>query len=162
MANDTFLINWAESGEQDPQQLSDYLAQIQRKYNTITAFFVSEKTRNYYHPKGIIKQVSETDAADSWYFKTRDINTDYDINVDWYTAAPNRMNIFVNYRVTNSQGELVGVTGVGLSMESVAHLIENYQRRYGREIYFVDRQGEITLRSSQFQDEIYLQNKAGL
>ena len=62
----------------------------------------------------------------------------------------------------NQQGELIGVTGVGLSMESVAHLIENYQRRYGREIYFVDRQGEITLRSSQFQNDIYLQNKEGL
>ena len=162
MANDTFMINWAENGEQDPQRLAEYLAQIQRKYNTITAFFVSEKTRNYYHPKGIIKQVDESDPADSWYFTTRKITTDYDINIDWDTAEPNRMSIFVNYRVLNQQGELVGVTGVGLSMESVAQLIENYQRRYGREIYFVDRQGEITLRSSQFQDDIYLQNKTGL
>ena len=137
MANDTFMINWAENGEQDPQRLAEYLAQIQRKYNTITAFFVSEKTRNYYHPKGIIKQVDESDPADSWYFTTRKITTDYDINIDWDTAEPNRMSIFVNYRVLN-------------------------QRRYGREIYFVDRQGEITLRSSQFQDDIYLQNKTGL
>ena len=162
MANDTFLINWAESGEKDPQPLAEYLAQIQRKYQTITAFFVSEKTRNYYHPNGVIKQVDESDPADAWYFHSRQNSTDYDINIDWDTAAPNRMSIFVNYRVLNQQGELVGVTGVGLSMEKVAQLIENYQRRYGREIYFVDRQGEITLRSSQFQQDIYLQNKAGL
>lgn len=162
MANDTFLINWAETGEKDPQRLAEYLAQIQRKYQTITAFFVSEKTRNYYHPNGVIKQVDESDPADAWYFHSRQNSTDYDINIDWDTAAPNRMSIFVNYRVLNQQGELVGVTGVGLSMEKVAQLIENYQRRYGREIYFVDRQGEITLRSSQFQQDIYLQNKAGL
>lgn len=160
MANDTFVINWVESGELEPQRLSEYLAQIQRKYNTITAFFVSEKTRNYYHPKGIIKQVDEADPADKWYFNTRQLNANYDINIDWDTSAPNRMSIFVNYRVVNQQGELIGVTGVGLSLETVEQLIENYQRRYGREIYFVDRQGEITLRSSQFQDEIYLQNKA--
>lgn len=162
MANDTFLINWAETGEKDPRRLAEYLAQIQRKYQTITAFFVSEKTRNYYHPNGVIKQVDESDPADAWYFHSRQNSTDYDINIDWDTAAPNRMSIFVNYRVLNQQGELVGVTGVGLSMEKVAQLIENYQRRYGREIYFVDRQGEITLRSSQFQQDIYLQNKAGL
>ena len=162
MANDTFLIDWVESGEHDPQRLSEYLAQIQRKYSTITAFFVSENTRYYYHPKGIIKQVDEDDPADNWYFHTRQLHGNYDINIDWDTAEPSRMSIFVNYRVTNPQGELIGVTGVGLSMESVAQLIENYQRRYGREIYFVYRQGEITLRSSQFQDEIYLQNKAGL
>lgn len=162
MANDTFLINWAETGEKDPQRLAEYLTQIQRKYQTITAFFVSEKTRNYYHPNGVIKQVDESDPADAWYFHSRQNSTDYDINIDWDTAVPNRMSIFVNYRVLNQQGELVGVTGVGLSMEKVAQLIENYQRRYGREIYFVDRQGEITLRSSQFQQDIYLQNKAGL
>lgn len=162
MANDTFVIDWAQSGEEDPERLAEYLAQIQRKYNTITAFFVSEKKRNYYHSKGIIKQVDENDPADKWYFNTRQLNTDYDINIDWDTAEPSRMSIFVNYRVLNQQGELIGVTGVGLSMESVAHLIENYQRRYGREIYFVDRQGEITLRSSQFQNDIYLQNKEGL
>lgn len=162
MANDTFVIDWAINGEQSPQSISDYLHQIQNKYNTITAFFVSEETGNYYHPNGIIKQVSETDPADAWYFEVRKIEDDYAINIDWDTADPNRLSIFVNYRVIDSQGNLVGVTGVGLSMKLVSKLIESYQDRFGREIYFVDRKGEITLRSSAFQNEIYLQNKIGL
>lgn len=162
MANDTFVVDWAKSGEQDPKSISDYLGQIQNKYDTITAFFVSEETRNYYHPNGIIKQVSESDPADAWYFEVREINDDYAINIDWDTADPNRLSIFVNYRVLDLEGNLIGVTGVGLSMELVSQLIENYQDRFGREIYFVDRQGEITLRSSAYQNEIYLQNEIGL
>lgn len=162
MANDTFLINWVEAGEKEPERLFEYLTKIQRKYNTITAFFVSETSHYYYHPSGIIKQVDDNDPADDWYFHSRNLHGDYDINIDRDTADSSRMSIFVNYKVLNQRGELIGVTGVGLSMELVAKLIENYQRRYGREIYFVDRQGEIMLRSSLFQEDIYLRNKAGL
>lgn len=162
MANNTFLIDWVEGGEQEPERLSEYLAQIQRKYNTITAFFVSETSRYYYHPNGILKQIDENDPADDWYFHTLKLHSDHNINIDRDTAESRRMSIFANYKVLNRQGVLIGVIGVGLSMESVAELIENYQQRYGREIYFVDRQGDITLRSSLFQKDVYLRNKAGL
>jgi diguanylate cyclase (GGDEF)-like protein len=162
MANDTFAIDWVASGEQDPLKMQRYLAQIQDKYETITAFFVSEKSRLYYHPDGIIKQVSKDDPADEWYFRARDINQDYQINIDHDTADQSRLSIFVNYRVENKQGEFIGLIGVGLSMQSVVQLIENYQRRYGREIYFVNRQGEVMLQSSQYSHDLHLQNKEGL
>jgi len=44
----------------------------------------------------------------------------------------------------------------------VVELIENYQKRYGREIYFVNRQGEVMLQSSHYRSELHLQNKSGL
>ncbi len=162
MANDTFAIDWVAKGEQDPKQMQRYLAQIQDKYETITAFFVSEKSRLYYHPDGIIKKVSEAEPADQWYFRAREMNQDYEINIDQDTADRSRLSIFVNYRVENKQGEFIGLIGVGLSMESVVQLIENYQRRYGREIYFVNRQGDVMLQSSQYSDELHIQNKEGL
>ncbi|HEY7885968.1 MAG TPA: sensor domain-containing diguanylate cyclase [Cellvibrionaceae bacterium] len=162
MAQDTFVVNWAETGEEQPERIKEYLGAIQKRYGTITAFFVSAKTRNYYHPSGILKQVDPTDLADDWFFRLKKINTDYEINVDWDTADRTRLNIFVNYRVFNRAGEFVGATGVGLSVESVIRLIEEYQARYGRQIYFVNRAGEITLHSSSYESDIRLQNKAGL
>lgn len=162
MANDTFVIDWVAGGEQDPAKMQRYLAQIQNKYDTITAFFISEASRNYYHPDGIIKQVSEQEPADQWYFDARGMKQDYEINIDNDTADRSRLSIFVNYRVTDKQGDFIGVIGVGLSMETVVRLIENYQQRYGREIYFVNRQGEVMLQSSQYSDDLHLQNKTGL
>jgi diguanylate cyclase (GGDEF)-like protein len=162
MANDTFAIDWVANGEQDPLKMQRYLAQIQDKYETITSFFVSEKSRLYYHPDGIIKQVLKDEPADQWYFRARDMNQDYEINIDQDTADRSRLSIFVNYRVENKQGEFIGLIGVGLSMESVVQLIENYQQRYGREIYFVNRQGEVMLQSSQYSHDLHIQNKAGL
>ncbi|WP_111642132.1 sensor domain-containing diguanylate cyclase [Marinimicrobium alkaliphilum] len=162
MANDTFVVDWMRDGEQDPQRMSDYLTQIQQKYGTITAFFVSDETHRYYHPSGILKEVDPDDPADAWYFRARELRADYEINIDRDTADRSRMSIFVNYRVLDHNGQLVGITGVGLAMESVAKTIESYQRRYGREIYFVDRQGDITLRSSGFSEDLHLRNKEGL
>lgn len=162
MANDTFVFDWVNAGEKDPAKMQGYLSQIQNKYDTITAFFISENTHLYYHPDGILKQVSEQDPADKWYFKARDMSQDYEINIDHDTADLNRLSIFVNYRVEDKQGHFIGVIGVGLSMKTVLQLIENYQQRYGREIYFVDRQGDVMLQSSHYSNELHLQNKAGL
>lgn len=162
MANDTFVIEWVNEGENDPIRMQRYLRQIQEQYQTITAFFISDRTRFYYHPEGIIKQVSDQDQADQWYFRARAMKQDFEINIDTDTADRNRLSIFVNYKVQNKQGELIGVIGVGLSMETVTRLIENYQQRYGREIYFVNRQGEVMLQSSQYSHEMHLQNKDGL
>ncbi len=162
MAQDTFVRDWAAGGEQDPQKIIDYLTSIQKKYGTITAFFVSDKTLKYYHTSGVLKTVDPNDSADDWFFRLRDISDPYEINVDWDTADRSRLNIFVNYRVFSRAGEYLGTTGVGLSVESVIRLIEEYQARYGRQIYFVNRAGEVTLHSSSYDSDIRLQNKAGL
>ncbi|BFM21958.1 sensor domain-containing diguanylate cyclase [Gilvimarinus japonicus] len=162
MAHDTFVTRWVTEGERDPQKIAEYLGRIQSKYDTITAFFVSEQTRNYYHPSGVLKQVDATNPDDDWYFRARGLSEDYEINVDHDTADRTRLSIFVNYRVLDDQGNLVGVTGVGLSVASVMALIEDYQERYGRKIYFVDREGQVTLHGSGFNDAMRLKNKAGL
>ncbi|WP_049723475.1 sensor domain-containing diguanylate cyclase [Gilvimarinus polysaccharolyticus] len=161
MAHDTFVTEWVISGEQEPARIAEYLTRIQNKYDTITAFFVSEKTRNYYHPSGIIKKVDSTDPADSWYFHARQLTGEHEINVDHDTADPTRLSIFVNYRVLDERGDLVGITGVGLSVASVMALIEDYQKRYGRIIYFVDRNGQLALHGSGFNSAMYLKDKVG-
>jgi len=162
MAADTFVRDWVLQGETDTQKIQSYLSQIQREYNAITAFFVSDATLNYYHPDGIIKTVSDTDPDDAWYFRVRNMREAYEVNVDTDTADRSRLSIFINYRVNDHTGNYIGATGVGLSVESVTRLIENYQQRYGRTIYFVDRQGHPTLTGSAGQQFSRLQDRDGL
>ena len=164
MASDTFLRDWVMDGEREVARIEAYLEEIQERYATITAFFVSDYTLNYYHPTGVIKQVDDSDPEDAWYFRVRELREPYEINVDWDTADRGRLSIFVNYRVFDYQGEYLGVTGVGLSVESVTQLIDNYQQRYGRTIYFVDRLGNITLTAGGAEQmaEERLQQRPGL
>lgn len=145
MASDTFLRDWILAGEQDSEQVRLYLAEIQEKYDTITAFFISEDTLNYYHSTGIIKRVDPQTEEDAWYARVRTMREPYEINIDDDTVDRSRLSIFINYRMLDSSGNYLGTTGVGLAVSSVTALINNYQQRYGRTIYFVDRQGNITL-----------------
>lgn len=162
MAHDTFVRDWMLSGEKDAEPIVRYLTEIQDRYGTITAFFVSDNTLNYYHPNGIVKQVSADDPADAWYFRVREMNDPYEINVDTDTADTDRVSIFINYRVKDYQGDYIGTTGVGLSVDAVADLIETYQKRYGRQIYFINRQGDVKLHGSGFEGETNIHDRAGL
>lgn len=162
MAHDTFVRDWALHGEGEQLKIQNYLLEIQKKYETITAFFVSERTRSYYHPSGILKTVDPKEPGDAWYFRVRDQSQPYEINVDTDTADRGRLSIFINYRVLDHGGNFIGATGVGLSVNAVTKLIETYQQRYGRKIYFIDRQGNVTLHGSGFADVQRIQDRPGL
>ncbi|MBU1058838.1 MAG: sensor domain-containing diguanylate cyclase [Proteobacteria bacterium] len=147
MANDTFLRDWVLSGESDTNQISRYLKEIKEEYNTFSSFFISEKTRNYYHPQGILKQVKEEEPRDVWYFRIRQMENAYETNVDVDLANKDTLTIFINYKVFDYTDNFIGVVGVGLAINHVKDLIQSYQQRYHRRIYLVNPQGEITVKS---------------
>lgn len=148
MANDAFVRKWVLAGEQEPERMIRYLAEIQREYGTFTAFFVSESTRVYYQAEGILKQVKEDEERDVWYFRVREMTQPYEINVDPDMANEDAMTIFINYRVFDFEGNYIGATGVGLTVYAVSNILERYQREYGCTVFFADHAGRIMLRSA--------------
>lgn len=145
MASNTFLHDWVAAGEQHPELISRYLQETKETYQVFTSFFVSDKTQNYYYPKGILKTVSPTDKADKWFYRVRDLKDPYEINIDYDQAHDNTLTIFMNFRVFNQQKEYLGATGVGLSMTRLYQLLSHYEREYQKNIYLVDSTGRIRL-----------------
>ena len=70
--------------------------------------------------------------------------------------------VFVNYRVYDFNKKLIGVTGVGLAVDKVRELIEKYQQRYSRRVYFIDRQGRIALHGQTDQGPETIQSDPAL
>ncbi len=147
MSNDTFVKDWLVNGEQDAEQIRRYLDEIRAKYDVFTSFLISEQTRKYYHFSGVAQVIEELDPEDVWYFRVRKMTEPYEVNIDFNQAQNNEITIFINYRVLDSQGHFIGVTGVGLKLDSVARILSHYKTNYQRGIYFVDRTGRITVRS---------------
>jgi len=145
MANDTFLRDWILNGEKNVDQISHYLNEIKTKYNTVTSFFISESTRNYYYANGILKKVSPEEERDIWYFRVRKMKADYEINVDPDMANKDAMTIFINHKVYDYKGNYLGAAGVGLTISEVITLIDKYNKKYNRDIYFTDQAGNILL-----------------
>lgn len=164
MAQDTFVRDWTISGEVNSQKIVHYLNEIKHQYNTVTSFYVSDKTKNYYHYSGVLRKVSESNIHDAWYFRVKSQNPgkDYEVNIDADTADPSKIVVFVNYRVYDFNHQFLGVIGVGLSSDAVAHIIDKYKKRYERDIYFIDDLGQVTLQGKSQESFKSIQDRPGL
>ncbi|WP_230403848.1 sensor domain-containing diguanylate cyclase [Undibacterium curvum] len=150
MAHDTFLRDWILNGEEDQELIAKYLKEIKQKNKAVSSFLISEKTRNYYHTNGVLKKIQESDPRDAWFLRVKNLKAQYETNVDLDHANNDTVTIFVNYRVFDYQGEFLGVTGVGLTLDTLKHMIDSYQKRFNRKIFFVDQKGLLTLTGSNF------------
>ncbi len=143
MASDTFVRDWILSGEQDSSQIVRYLNEVKQEYGAVSSFLVSNNTHNYYYPNGVLKSVKKTELRDDWFFRVRDMKTPYEMNLDVDLANHDTVTIFINYRVLDYDGDFIGATGVGLTLDSLARVIDDIQQRYNRRVYFVNEVGEI-------------------
>jgi diguanylate cyclase (GGDEF)-like protein len=145
MSRDTFMRDWVVNGEQDPEKMTRYLNEVMTHYGAYTAFFVSNTSLTYYHAKGVLKQVKATEPRDTWYFRVRDMADPYEINVDPDLANKDNLTFFINYKVYDYNNRFIGAAGVGLTVDAVIKLIDKYQQRYQRSVFFVDKFGRLVL-----------------
>jgi len=145
MAENRFLQDWMEQGENNPDQLISHLKNISQKFKLDTTFFVSERSRLYYHPNGILKTVQPADPRDIWYFRFRRSQRPFEINIDRDTADRHRLVVFANARVKSSDGRFLGAIGLGHKLASVHSLLASYEQRYGTQILVVDPAGRIEM-----------------
>ena len=68
MANNTFVKDWVIDDEKDIRHITKYLKEVQDKYSMFTTFLVSDTTKNYYHPKGLIDTINIDNNEDDWFF----------------------------------------------------------------------------------------------
>ncbi|RKX94926.1 MAG: hypothetical protein DRZ90_11060 [Spirochaetes bacterium] len=147
MANDSFLVNWEEGEGGDISEITEYLNRIQKKYGFNSVFFVSESSKRYYYPDGINKIISPLNDHDIWYFNFLDTGKEFELDVDTDEAAGDKLTIFINYRLENSEGELLGVTGVGVEKKGFSEFLSLQQNLFGKMIFLVDSQGVIQAHS---------------
>jgi diguanylate cyclase (GGDEF)-like protein len=147
MANDTFLKDWTLNGEGEKGKIQKYLLEIMERYGFFSTFFVSDISGNYYHFSGILKQISKKDGHDIWYYRFIDSGKDYTVDVDTDEASQGTLTIFINHRLQDYNGNLLGVTGVGLKMEAVSKILSEYRIKYRRNIYLVDATGLVQVHS---------------
>lgn len=142
MANSVFVRDWILGGEQDVDKISEYLEEIQQNQDMVSAFLISEASKNYYSHKGLRGPVDD-EGDDVWYRRCRDGKMDFEINADLDMHVSNRLKLFINYKVFDRDGEFLGITGVATRTESIEALIQRYRASYHKTIYFVRPSGEI-------------------
>jgi diguanylate cyclase (GGDEF)-like protein len=161
MANDSFLKKWLRNEKTDntaehQEELRQYLLGLKMKYGYDSVFLVSGDTHKYYHYNGLNKVVRESDAHDVWYYTFVNSGQTYDLDVDTDEANHNQLSVFVNCRMTDEDGNLMGVTGVGLVLNHVQGLLKSFEDEYGLKALLFSEDGTVQVDTQ--TDEIEQEN----
>ncbi|MFQ6370182.1 diguanylate cyclase [Shewanella sp. YIC-542] len=164
MAHDTFVRDWALQPSPPSEPMQRYLQEIDRRFGTIISFFLLEKDRRYYLPHIADHIIDENNPRYAWYEQVKALpaSQPYLVTVGPDEERPGQMDIYIDHKVFDYQQQLIGITGVGLSVNKVAEMINHYEQRYQRTIYFVDRQGRVVLHGDNFDDGDTLQQIPGM
>ncbi len=164
MANDSFLKAWLlvesrgdfTAGHQE--KLTEYLTELKDQYGYDTAFVVSETTKRYYYHGGLNKVISPEDDHDVWYYEFLNKDKPYDLDIDTDEVNQNQLTVFINCRITDESGKLMGVTGVGLRLNRVQALLKSFEEQFGLKTALFNKEGVVqvsTDTSEIYQDNVF-------
>lgn len=149
MSNDYFLRRMLRSADfpgNDADDIVNYLAAFKKGLGYNTVFVVSSSNYKYYTSAGYNKTVDpKNDDHDIWYATFVESGKTFDFDIDKDQVNKNRLTVFVNYRVEDENGALLGVCGVGISMGQMQDILRRYESAYKVKINLVDSKGLIQI-----------------
>lgn len=145
MANDTFVQDWLLHDEQNGEKIVKYLEAIKNKYEMFNTFLVSEKTKNYYTQEGLVEKIKKDNPANKWYFEFKNIQNKHEINLDFNEHMSNKLIMFINYKIFDSNYQYLGATGVALKISYINDMLQHFRINHNFIVTFFNENGDIVL-----------------
>ncbi len=151
MTHDSFLISVLENEPAYDEAeiagiMQNYLSTIRNGLDYEAAFVISQASGRYYSYRGILKTIHpDTIDRDAWYTAFVESQKAYSLDVDNDEVSSNAWTVFVNARIENEKGKLLGVCGVGWHMKRSLDLFESLENEYGVRINLVNPEGLISV-----------------
>ena len=133
-----------EEAESVKDDITNRLVSIGNEFDYKRVFVVSDKTRAYYSYDGISKYLDvENDSHDIWYKDYLDSGKRYIVNVDTDEDNNWSLSVFINYGIFDTNGDILGVCGVGVDMNDLVDMLARYEEEYNIKVYLVNHDGLI-------------------
>ena len=154
MANDSLLKDYLSREEGHLEEagyidiLREYLKGYQAKYGYDSVFLVSAATGRYYNFNGLDRVLVKGDPENAWYYDgLLNSKEEYSMNVDndEVAGAENEITVFVNCKIKDSSGNLLGAVGVGVRIDSLQGMLQQYQDDFGVNAYLINNAGTIEI-----------------
>lgn len=128
------------------EEMLAYMKRLKREYRYQMVFVSSEKTKSYYTYEGLSRYMDvDNDPNDFWYNEAINQASRYELNIDTDKDNDMALSVFVNMEVRAEDGQLLGICGVGMSIESLVKILENYEDKFDLRISLADKNGLIQL-----------------
>ncbi len=151
LAENSYIQHWLMDEEQGNSaqgggQYSDgynslirYLDSLKTNSESSAVFLVSDQSRKFYNGQGVLKTISPDSDDDSWYFNFIKSAQRYELNIDNDETTGN-LTGFINFRIED-QGRLLGVGGIGKSLNELSTVISHYRIGKNGIVYLINRDG---------------------
>ena len=136
------------SREEKSRIIKNYLSDVVGKFGYSTAFIADDSTLDYYSEWGYTKTIDPSNPDDDWYVPFKTSAKLYELNVDNDQANDNRMTIYINTRMRDSDGKFVGACGVGVPMKQVMTLLQSLEKQSDISIKLVSPDGVVRVARS--------------
>lgn len=156
MAHDSLLIKlleeegsrYQEAGYQET--IRKYLDTYKNKYAYDSVFLVSASTNNYYNFNGLDRNLARGEDENVWYYNFLQSGEEYSLNIDndEVAGADNKITMFVNSKIKDANGAVIGVVGVGVNVDYIKGLLQEYEQKYEVSTYLINAKGEIEVSST--------------
>ncbi len=128
--------------------MTRHLKSVGNEFDYHMVFAVSENTRAYYTYNGISKYLDlENDSHDVWYKDLLESPKTYIVNVDTDEDNNWSLSVFINYKILDDAGKMLGACGVGVDMNDLLELMAGFENVYDIKVDLVDRNGLIQIDS---------------
>ena len=136
------------SREEKSRIIRNYLSDVVGKFGYSTAFIADDSTLDYYSEWGYLKTIDLQNPDDDWYIPFKTSTKLYELNVDNDQANDNRMTIYINTRMRDSDGKFVGACGVGVPIKQVMTLLQSLEKQSDISIKLVSPDGVVRVARS--------------
>lgn len=151
MANDTLLKSFLRqeiARFDDPayvEEMREYLDSYRQKYGYDSVFLASTQTNRYYHFNGIDRVLTPDNPENVWFYDFVSSQIEYALNIDNDEASDDEITVFINCSITDEDGGVMGVVGVGFRVDEIQWLLLEYLREFGVDAYLLGADGTIEL-----------------
>lgn len=137
-----------EEAEAVKDDMTAHLVSFGNEFGYPMVFVVSENTRAFYTYNGISKFLDiDNDPHDIWYKECLDSGKKYVVNVDTDEDNNWDLSVFVNYKIEDADGNVMGACGVGVKMNYLIDIISKFEEEYDIKINLVNSDGLIQVDS---------------
>ncbi len=142
MASDIFLLEYIEQEEIDRDVIFDYITSVSNQFNTMS-FIAIDKHLLLINSNNETTNLSTKEAE--WYHRLKNIDkTEF---TDFGNAED--PHLFFDVKMFNKQQEFLGFIGLAIDLDHFAKKFAKFKQDYGFELYFVDKNNDVTLSSEQ-------------
>ena len=148
------LISWVEQGQPEGNLKSDVMRDFQKlaaKENIISVFIAGAQTQtNYMSDANRVIQVGKLDSgntSDAWFYTTLQLKDPitFFINKNKETGLTG---LWINAQVFDAQKQIIGVAGVGLSLDTSIKSLKQAVPSDHSTLYLVDSNENIVISSN--------------